>query len=62
MAEVETKFGQPIEEVIENLFAQCKSQSEVARELGISQPTLSVWLLKLGYKQVSTVSIKKVSA
>jgi hypothetical protein len=55
MREIEAKQGRPIAEVIRELYAkhagEARIQETVARELGISQPTLSLWLTKLRLTQ-----------
>lgn len=55
MRQIELEFGRPIEEVLEELYAQHRTQNAVARVLGISQGTLNTWLLKLGYRQISII-------
>lgn len=60
MRQIEIKYGRPIEEVLEQLYAQHRTQTAVAQALGISQGTLNTWLLKLGYRQISI--IRKESA
>lgn len=49
MREVETRLGKPVEEIIRELYIDRDMlQADVAAELGISGPTLSIWMLKLG--------------
>jgi DNA-binding transcriptional regulator LsrR (DeoR family) len=55
MRQIETEYGRPIEEVLEQLYAQYRTQNQVAQALGISQGTLSTWLLKLGYRQIAII-------
>lgn len=47
MQEVEHERGQPIEQVLADLFQEHGTQRAVAADLGITQSTLSYWLLKL---------------
>lgn len=51
MHQVESEAGIPIEVIIEQLYEKHGSQTAVARELGIAQGTLSLWLVKLGLKE-----------
>lgn len=59
MREMEQEFGQPIDELLIYLFDELGSQRAVAEELGVSQSTVSIWLLKLGLEQ--TTVLKPVS-
>jgi len=52
MIDIERKNnGRPIVEVLKELYTLHGSQVEVAKALGISQGTLSVWLIKLNLEQ-----------
>jgi transcriptional regulator with PAS, ATPase and Fis domain len=49
MRRVEQEYGKPLEQVIRELYVDHdRLQADVARELGVSGPTLSIWMLKLG--------------
>lgn len=45
---------------IKKLIEESGSVSEAARQIGVSQPTLSLWLAKLGLKVKYTISIEEV--
>lgn len=51
MSSVEERYNKPLVEVLTTLFESLGSQRRVAKELGIGQGTLSLWLLKLGLEQ-----------
>jgi len=59
MQEIEAKEGRPIEDVLRSLYQKHagnpRIQQAVADELGISQPTLSQWLLRLRLVQKITL-------
>lgn len=61
MKEAEQHYGKPIEEILPDLFDKYGTQQAVAREIGISQSTLSYWITKLRLKQ-KTILIKTKSA
>jgi biotin operon repressor len=46
-------------EILVQLFEQFGSQSEVARQLGVSQATVWTWMLKLGLRQRTTLIPEK---
>jgi hypothetical protein len=56
--EVEKQQGRPLKEVILALAGEGKSQAEIAKELGVSQSTISNWCFKLGI----TFNFKRVVA
>lgn len=60
MLEIQEREGKPIKQVIADLYEKYKdaeaTQQAVADELRISQPTLSLWLIKLGLKQVTVLT------
>lgn len=51
LRELEAATGRPAQEVLAEMFTELRTQVQVAKRLGISQSTLSVWLLKLGLEQ-----------
>lgn len=59
--EIQQQHGKPIQQIISDLYEKLGNQTAVARELGISQSTLSVWLVKLGMEE-KTVVIEKEAA
>lgn len=49
MLEIEaTHGGRDIRLILKELYEQTGNQSEVARIIGIEQPTISVWAMRLG--------------
>lgn len=48
MQKIERERGQPITEVLIELYSKHHTQQAVADALGISRNTLSVWLIRLG--------------
>lgn len=46
-SELEEKHGKSIEDLLQDAFARHKTQSAVARALGVNQSTVFGWLLKL---------------
>lgn len=50
MLAAEAKYGRPIDDVITDLLAKLGSQAAVARELGITETTMSRWLERLGFE------------
>lgn len=48
---LEESRGKDMREILAEAYQQHKTQSGVARSLGISQGTLSYWLLKLNLEQ-----------
>lgn len=57
---LEQEKGKPIQEIIQQAFDQSDTQSEAAKLLGVSQSTLSLWLMRLGYRQKTTIVLEKV--
>ena len=47
MQEIETERNMPIEDLLQSLYLKHRRQTDVAKELGITQSTLSYWLMKL---------------
>ena len=58
MDEIEVKEGKPITAVLDERYEAHRTQSKVAKSLGISQSTLSIWLVKLGLEQ-KTILVRK---
>lgn len=50
---IELKFGKPMPVLLKSLFEQHGSQSAVAKVLGVTQASVSLWCAKLGLKQVT---------
>lgn len=61
LQELEAASGRPARDVLQELFRVHGTQVAVAAELGISQSTLSVWLLRLGLEQ-KTVLVERERA
>jgi len=51
LKELEAAHGRPAREVLQEMFDRYQTQVAVANHLGISQGTLSLWLLRLGLEQ-----------
>lgn len=51
MKEVEEREGKPIREILIETYPLYDNQAGVAKAIGISQPTLSMWLIRLGLKE-----------
>ena len=47
MKQIEARKGIPIKEVLVESFSRNSTQSAVARELGVSQSTINLWLIRL---------------
>lgn len=48
---IQDREGKPIREVLIEIYPLYRNQSEVAKALGISQPTLSQWIQRLGLQE-----------
>lgn len=55
MKAIEAQFGKPLGEIIPALYLNLGSQTAVAAALGVSQPTVSLWLIKLGLVEKTVV-------
>jgi len=55
---IEQEFGRPLPEVLEDLFQEHGSQVAVAKALGVTQGTVSLWLVRYGFSQ-KTVLVKE---
>ena len=61
LAMVERERGQPIIEILKELYTQHGSQREVAQALGIAQSTLSQNLVRLRLKE-KTILVEEKTA
>lgn len=50
LKQIEFERGQSMKVILSDLFARYKTQAAVAKELGITQGTLSLWMLRLNLK------------
>lgn len=50
MQDVERRYGKPVREVLKDLFVQHGNINRVANELGVSQSTVSNWLMRLNMR------------
>lgn len=50
LKQIERARGRPMSELLKELYAQHGSQVEVARDLGVSQGTVSLWLMRFGLR------------
>lgn len=48
MKAVEEERGKPLKDVIKELWQEYESQEAIADELGVSQGTISLWMIRLG--------------
>ena len=51
--QLEEEYQRPIREIIMWKYAEFENQQKVADALGVSQPTISQWIEKLGLKIVT---------
>jgi DNA-binding MurR/RpiR family transcriptional regulator len=51
--ELERQHGKPMPALLKEMFEIHSTQASVARALGVTQSTVSVWCAKLGLKQVT---------
>lgn len=51
MVEIEEQQGKPMSDILIEMYRHFNSQKEIADKLGISQPALSLWLVRLGLKE-----------
>jgi transcriptional regulator with PAS, ATPase and Fis domain len=56
MKAIEKREGKPIREILIEVYPRYSNQADVAKALGISQPTLSQWLVRLELK-VKTILV-----
>lgn len=49
-AEVEARYGRPMQEILLDLFAKHGSLTGIAKELAVTQSTISLWLIKVGLR------------
>jgi len=53
--QIEKQFGKPMNEILVELYAKHQGatqvQHSVAKDLGVSQGTVSLWLLRCGLRQ-----------
>lgn len=52
-AEIEREYGKPMHEILIEMFDRYPNQAQIAKELGVTQGTISLWLARLGLKVVS---------
>lgn len=57
--EIEEREKKPMQEVIRLLYEELGSQTMVAERLGVSQGTVSLWLVKLGLVEKTIVVPRK---
>lgn len=46
--QIEKEKGKPITEILQELYPVYGSQTALAKALGVSQPTVSLWLIRFG--------------
>jgi DNA-binding MarR family transcriptional regulator len=52
---IEEQQGKPIEDVLRALYTKHKNQTAISSELGITQGTLSIWLMRLNLVEHRTL-------
>ena len=62
MLAVEEKYSRPIDDIIADLLAELGSQAAVAREVGITEATMSRWLERLGFTPRRIIGPTKAAA
>lgn len=55
MQEVEQERGKPIADILQELYEEHGSQQAVAAALGVTQGTISLWLLRAGLAQKTII-------
>ena len=58
MLELERVRGKPLKLLLTEAYERHGNQSEVARALGVSQPTVSQWLARLNLKEHTVIKEK----
>jgi transcriptional regulator with PAS, ATPase and Fis domain len=62
MIEIQQERGKPLKQVIKDLWEEHGSQQAVADELGVTQGTISLWMLRLGLTFKTIIVDQKESA
>jgi len=57
MIDVESSYGCDVREVLVDLYNRLGSQAAVAKELGVTQPTIDNWFERLGIVVTTVASI-----
>lgn len=52
---IEQERGMKMSDILRELYQRLGSQAEIARELGVTQSTISYWLLKLNLEEHKTL-------
>jgi DNA-binding MarR family transcriptional regulator len=53
LEEIESREGRPMAAILADLYREYGKQKEVARALGVSQPTVSSWLTRLSLQETT---------
>lgn len=59
MKQIEKERGKPIQDVLQDLYAEFNNPVEVARNLGISRAQLYVWLAMLNLETKTVLRIRR---
>lgn len=51
MKQIEKREGKPMRDILMETYPLYDNQAGVAKAIGISQPTLSQWIIRLGLKE-----------
>jgi predicted transcriptional regulator len=62
MKEIEQEHGKSLRTVLLELFERHGNQRDVAKELGVSQGTISMWLIRCGLEVRSVLVQREVEA
>lgn len=62
LEELALQQSKSIREILQELFTEHRTQSAVAKKLGVSQSTLSYWLLKLNLEQRVVLVERKMTS
>ena len=61
MRSVERKYGKKLEDLLFEMYVDKEmTQDEIAKEIGISQPTLAVWMAKLRVPTTAHINARKL--
>lgn len=58
MKDIEVEHGKPMRTILLELFRQYGNQRDVAKALGVSQGTISMWLIRCGL-EVRSVLVQR---
>lgn len=62
LTEIESREGRPMQDILTELYEKYGKQGTVAESLGVSQGTVSLWLVRLGLQERTVIVPKKEAA